>query len=60
VKTGRIDPRCHRLLLDGFECRQKADYDVYWLATRETAEQCQQDAEAFVTEIAAVLAQGTE
>jgi uncharacterized protein (UPF0332 family) len=50
VKTGKIDPRYHRMLLEGFEWRQKSDYDVYWLATRERAEKCQQDAEAFVTQ----------
>jgi uncharacterized protein (UPF0332 family) len=50
VKTGKIDPRYHRMLLDSFEWRQKSDYDVYWLATRERAEKCQQDAEAFVTQ----------
>ena len=50
VKTGEIDPRYHRMLLDGFEWRQKSDYDVYWLATREAAEKCHQDAEAFVAQ----------
>lgn len=35
VKTGKIDPRYHRMLLDGFEWRQKSDYDVYWLPGSE-------------------------
>ena len=51
VKTGKIDPTYHRMLLDGFEWRQKSDYDVYWLATRERAEKCHQDAEAFVAQV---------
>jgi len=50
AKTGKIYPQYHRMLLDGFEWRQKFDYDVYWLATRERAEKCQQDAEAFVAQ----------
>ena len=50
AKTGKIDPRYHRMLLDSFEWWQKSDYDVYWLATRERAEKCQQDAEAFVAQ----------
>ena len=50
AKTGKIDPRYHRMLLDGFEWRQKSDYDVYWLATRERAEKCRQGAEAFVAQ----------
>jgi uncharacterized protein (UPF0332 family) len=50
AKTGKIDPRHHRMLLDGFEWRQKSDYDVYWLATKERAEKCRQDAEAFVAQ----------
>ena len=51
AKTGKIDPRYHRMLLDGFEWRQKSDYDVYWLATREEAEKCLQGAEAFVAQV---------
>ena len=51
VKTGEIDPRYHRMLLDGFEWRQKSDYDVYWLATRGAAEKCHQDAEAFMAQV---------
>jgi hypothetical protein len=35
AKTGKIDPRYHRMLLDSFEWRQKSDYDVYWLATED-------------------------
>jgi uncharacterized protein (UPF0332 family) len=51
AKTGKIDPRYHRMLLDGFEWRQKSDYDVYWLATRERAEKCHQEAEAFAAQV---------
>lgn len=55
AKTGKIDPRNHRMLLDGFDWRQKSDYDVYWLATRERAATCQRDAEAFVAQVGELL-----
>jgi uncharacterized protein (UPF0332 family) len=55
AKAGKIDPRYHRMLLDGFEWRQKSDYDVYWLATREMAERCRQDAEVFVAQAEKLL-----
>lgn len=48
------------MLLDGFESRQKADYDVYWLASREIAEKCRRDAEAFLAEIERAMAQGAD
>ena len=60
AKTGKIDPRYHRMLLDGFEWRQKSDYDIYWLATREEAEKCLQNAEVFLVEIEEKLARRTE
>ena len=56
AKTGKIDPRYHRMLLDGFEWRQKSDYDVYWLATGERADKCHQEAEAFVAQVEKSLA----
>jgi len=44
AKTGKIDPTYHRMLLDGFEWRQKADYDVllagYQGAGREVPSRC--------------------
>lgn len=55
AKTGKIDPRYHRMLLDGFDWRQKSDYDVYWLATRHRAGTCQRDAEAFVAQVDGLL-----
>jgi uncharacterized protein (UPF0332 family) len=57
VKAGKIEARYHRMLLDSFEWRQKSDYDVYWLATRERAEKCLQDAEAFVAQVEKSLAE---
>ena len=56
AKTGKIDPSYHRMLLDGFEWRQKSDFDVYWLATGERTEKCRQDAEAFVAQVEKSLA----
>jgi uncharacterized protein (UPF0332 family) len=44
VKTGKVDPKYHQMLIQDFEWRQKADYDVYWIATEETAQKRAQDA----------------
>ncbi len=60
AKRGRIDPRHHRMLLDAFESRQKADYDVYWLASREAATKCQRNARAFLVEIERAMAEGAD
>ena len=49
VKTGKVDPRYHRLLLAAFESRQKSSYDVYWLPDRSSAEMLREDAEEFLT-----------
>ena len=29
AKTGKIEPRYHQMLIEDFEWRQKADYDVF-------------------------------
>jgi uncharacterized protein (UPF0332 family) len=43
AKTGRLDPRLHRWLLDAFDLRLLADYDPMWTleagAIRETVDQ---------------------
>ena len=44
AKTGKIDPRYHQMLIQDFEWRQKADYDVYWNADEEAARKRAQDA----------------
>jgi uncharacterized protein (UPF0332 family) len=47
-RTGRIDSRYHRLLIEGFKRRQKADYDVYWMIDHDTAKAYLTEARSFV------------
>jgi len=58
VKSGKLDPVSHRLLIEGFDWRQKSDYDVYWIADRDRAERCWHDAQQFVAEIEKLLQAG--
>jgi uncharacterized protein (UPF0332 family) len=51
AKTGKIEPRYHQMLIEGFEWRQKADYDVFWHADRQTAQGCIEDASNFILQI---------
>ena len=51
AKTGKIDPQYHRMFIEDFEWRQKADYDVYWHADRETADGRLDDARQFISQI---------
>lgn len=51
AKTGKIDPRYHQMLIEDFEWRQKADYDVFWHADRETARGRLEDAREFISRI---------
>jgi len=45
---GKIAPRYHQMLIEDFEWRQKADYDVFWHGDRETAQGRIADAREFV------------
>ena len=49
AKKGKIEPRYHQMLIQDFEWRQKADYDVFWNADRETAQGRIADAREFVS-----------
>jgi uncharacterized protein (UPF0332 family) len=51
AKTGKIGSRYHQMLIEGFEWRQKADYDVFWHADRQTAQGCIEDARNFILQI---------
>ncbi len=55
AKTGKIDPKYHRMLIEDFEWRQKADYDVYWNAAEETARARVQDARELIKVVADLL-----
>ena len=43
------------MLIQNFEWRQKADYDVYWNATEETAQARAQDARDLIEQVASLL-----
>jgi hypothetical protein len=43
------------MLIQDFEWRQKADYDVYWNAAEETARARVQDARELIGVVAALL-----
>lgn len=51
AKTGKIESRYHQMLIEDFEWRQKADYDVFWHADRETAHGRLEDAREFISRI---------
>jgi uncharacterized protein (UPF0332 family) len=55
AKTGKIDPLYHQMLIEDFEWRQKADYDVFWHADRETAQGRLDDARKFVALISKIF-----
>jgi uncharacterized protein (UPF0332 family) len=55
AKTGKIEPRYHQMLIEDFEWRQKADYDVFWHADRETAQGRVADAREFVSLISTIF-----
>lgn len=51
VKTGKIDPRFHRWLLDAFDRRILADYDVDVAIDGDEAAEALDRARAFVGEV---------
>ncbi|MBN2321896.1 MAG: HEPN domain-containing protein [Acidobacteria bacterium] len=55
AKTGKIEPRYHQMLIEDFEWRQKADYDVFWHADRDTARGRVADAREFVSKISKIF-----
>jgi uncharacterized protein (UPF0332 family) len=55
AKTGKIDPKYHQMLIQDFEWRQKADYDVYWNAAKEIASARTQDARDLIEQVTSLL-----
>jgi uncharacterized protein (UPF0332 family) len=53
--AGKIDPKYHQMLIQDFEWRQKADYDVYWNATKDTARARTQDARDLIQVVTNLL-----
>lgn len=57
VKTGKIDPRFHRHLIDAKQKREIADYDVFLSINHQTAVERLSGAKAFLREIKRYLSQ---
>lgn len=55
VKGGAVDPRYHRMLLDAFDLRQTADYDIRADVDQATAREAYAAAEDFVAMAEALL-----
>lgn len=59
AKTGLIDPKFHRWLLDAFDKRVKGDYGVDEVLARGDAETLIRQAEEFLAEVRKLLSTGT-
>ncbi len=57
AKTGSIDPRLHRALIDAFDERQEADYNVFLEVEEQQVRQRVEDAQAFVEAVRSYLQQ---
>ena len=51
AKTGEVDPKLHRILLETFDVRGAADYDYMKEITKKLAKQVLKDARYFVSGI---------
>ena len=59
TKPGKLDPKFHRYLLDAFETRQEADYDVYITLNDETVREMIRRAKEFLAAGKALLEQAS-
>ena len=57
AKTEKMDPKFHRYLLDAFETRQEADYDVYIALNDETVREMIKRARDFLASARLYLAE---
>ena len=55
VKTGRIDPKYHRMLIDARKIREIADYDIQEEIVEPTASLKIEDGKSFLTVIKGLL-----
>lgn len=55
AKTGLIDPKLHRALIDAFDERQEADYNVFLELEEKEARQRVEDAQAFIEAVRSYL-----
>ena len=51
AKTGKIDPKYHRVITKAQVDRETADYDIYKIILRGVAERRVEEAEEFLNEI---------
>ena len=58
AKTGRVDPRFHRMLIDGRKAREVADYALDAAISEADAGEQIEHARAFVAAIETVLGEG--
>jgi len=58
AKTGRLDPKFHRYLLDAYRARQSADYEAPAEISQADAEVVVQRAAEFIEAIKGWLASG--
>lgn len=55
ARTGKVDPKYHRLLLDAFDKRIVGDYDVEYAFSPEDCRQTIEQAREFISAVAAFL-----
>jgi uncharacterized protein (UPF0332 family) len=55
VKTGRVDPKYHKMLIHARQLRETADYNIEEEVTGGVARQTLEDGRAFVSAVKAIL-----
>lgn len=56
LKTGKMDPQLSRIIKNAMYCREKSDYDDFYIVSRKETEQQLLQAEEFVKQVRAYLA----
>lgn len=55
AKTGKLEPKYHKMIINAQQDREIADYDIYKIITQKLAEKRQTEAAEFVAEIRKLL-----
>lgn len=55
AKTGRLDSRFHRMLINARRVRETADYGIFEDVTASTARKTLEDANSFIIEVERIL-----
>jgi uncharacterized protein (UPF0332 family) len=58
AKTGILDPKLHRYLIDAQDLRNQGDYDIGASVTRDQSEQLRRWAQEFLAAVEALLSAG--